>query len=72
MLNSFVVFSGLPQIPGKPGNLEKPGKRHFLAKTPGKPGKLRFLQRKERLKPGKPGKSIFSFFSTDKFWKCWG
>ena len=48
-------------------NTWKPGKRHFLAKTPGKPGKLRFLQRKERLKPGKPGKSIFSFFQLISF-----
>jgi hypothetical protein len=44
----FIVGSGLPQIPGKPGNLEKPGKLHFWAKIPGKPGKWHLFQGKER------------------------
>ena len=38
-------------------NLEKPGKLHFWAKIPGKPGKWHLFQGKEILKPGI---SIFS------------
>ena len=41
--------------------LDKPGKLHFWAKIP---GKWHFFQGKERLKPGKPGKSIFSLLCT--------
>ena len=56
------ITSGLPQIPG---NLEKPGKLHFWAKIPGKPGKWHFFQGKERLNLENLENQYFLFFAPN-------